>query len=265
VDLLKLYYRFALINIKSRIEYRFAFFMDLFVQFTRHGVNYLSIWIIINKFSFINGWSFYEMMVLYNLNLLTYAICGLFFWRSSLELSSKIQTGNFDSFLIKPISPYKYLVMSSFTHEFIGHIIISSVVLTYSFCKLLIEWNVIKVVFLVLMIMGAVVIHSTIMIITSSMSFWFVKSNAAVEMTIYDVRRFIEYPISIYDKWIKFILTFIIPYSFVNYYPCLIVLNKPTEHAFPTIYFYPLILVLLIIAAVRIWARGISKYQSTGS
>jgi ABC-2 type transport system permease protein len=70
------------------------------------------------------------------------------------------------------------------------------------------------------MIMGAVVIHSTIMIITSSMSFWVVKSHAEPRDDNIDVRRFIEYPISRYDKWIKFILTFIIPYSFVNYYPC---------------------------------------------
>ena len=76
----KLYGRFIMIYLKNMMEYRFYFFMEMFNQGFAVGIGYLSIWIILNRFHSINGWSYYEVIFLYSLNYLSYGISSLFFW-----------------------------------------------------------------------------------------------------------------------------------------------------------------------------------------
>jgi ABC-2 type transport system permease protein len=105
------------------------------------------------------------------------------------------------------------------------------------------------------------------MIIAGSISFWFIRSNAIVDTLIHGVRRFLYYPIKILDKWIQILITFIIPYAFVDLYPSLFILGEKKEVLFNSLFQYgtPFVGILLSFFAYLIWKLGIKKYNSTGS
>ncbi|ENH95631.1 ABC transporter permease [Gracilibacillus halophilus YIM-C55.5] len=267
MNFIKLYIRFIVVFLKSKMEYRFSFFMDLFTNVFTYSLLFVSIWVILNKFQHIQGWGFYEVMFLYNLNLFTYAISGMFIKHPMLDLEKMVQNGDFDSVLIKPIDPLYHIVVRQFEYTFFGHILLSIVVFCISVPKIGIPLNSFNILWFALFIIGGVLIHSSIMIISGSMSFWFVKSTSILEMGIYDIRSFLNYPISIYQNSIQIFLTFVLPFAFVNFYPAQFFLQKEGNDLFhPLLQFgTPIVGIITIFIAYYIWSVGVNNYQSTGS
>jgi ABC-2 type transport system permease protein len=230
-------------------------------------INYAALWIIFNKFNNIQGWSFYEVMFLYNLNLFSYGVCGLFLWSPMQRLEGMVQQGGFDSMLTKPIHSFWHLVFRQFNYSFLGHVILAFIIFQVSLSKLDIVWSLYRVILLVIVISGGILIQSGIMILSASVSFWIVRSSSTVNTAIYGLRSFLDYPISIYSRWVQVLLTFIVPYAFVNFYPAGLFLEKDGIHLFHPILQYgtPFVGILLFYLAMKVWSLGVRKYQSTGS
>jgi len=80
------------------------------------------------------------------------------------------------------------------------------------------------------------------------------------------MKKFINYPISLYNKFIQIFLTFVLPYAFINFYPAQLLLNKKDYIFHPALQYATLPLgVLLFIISYRFWLYGINRYQGTGS
>lgn len=267
MDGLKLYFRYIIIYLKTKMEYRFAFFTDLIVQAIVYIGIYISIWIIFNKFQTVKGWSFNEILFLYNLNMFTYSACSLFFWSPAHELEGMVQQGTLDSILIRPINPFLNLIYKGFNHGFLGSLLLGIIIFGICLGKMNVSWSFIKIAWLLIVILGGILIQAAIMIAFGSLSFWIVKSGAVINTAIYGFRRFLDYPISIYDRIVQVLVTFIIPYAFVNYYPSQYFLDKPSEVIFSPYFKYgtPIVGILLFSLSYLLWVWGLSKYQSSGS
>ncbi|KAB2846375.1 MAG: ABC transporter permease, partial [Ignavibacterium sp.] len=115
--------------------------------------------------------------------------------------------------------------------------------------------------------LSGALIQGAAFIFTSVPSFWLVQSNSLMDIFIWDLKSFIRYPISAYHRIIQVILTLIIPYAFINFYPAQYFLNKNDFLMFHPVFQYlsPLVGVLLFIFAYRFWNTGINHYKSTGS
>lgn len=266
MDKVILFYRFIVIHMKTMIEYRFAFFLDIFIWTFFYGMEYLGIWIILNKFHSIGDWTFYEVIFLYNINLVSYALSGLFFQQPAIYLSRMVQRGDFDSVLTKPVKPFLLLFFREINHAYFGHVVLCIIIFGICFKNLPIEWSLIQVLWFIVVISGGVLIQTSIMMITGTISFWVIKTSV-VTTIIYSFRSFIEYPISIYDKWVQIVLTFVIPYAFVNFYPAQYFLGKRGETLFHPSFMYgtPVLGIFLFTCALVFWNYGIKHYRSTGS
>lgn len=264
---LQLYSRFILVYLKTRMEYRFAFFMDMFIQIFTYCVMYLGIWVMLNHFQTIQGWNFYEVMFLYNLNLFSYGLSGLFFWSPMRQLEGMVQSGEFDGILTKPIHSFLHLIFKQFNHAFLGHIILGGIIFVICINKLNIDWTALKVVMLIFVIIGAMLIQSSVMIMSGCISFWFVKSTSFIDTMIYGFRFFLNYPLSIYHFSIQIFLTFILPYGFINFYPALMFLDKEGQSLFSPIFQYgtPIVGAIMFSISLLVWTTAVNKYQSTGS
>ncbi|OXS52968.1 hypothetical protein B1A99_31960 [Cohnella sp. CIP 111063] len=263
----KLYGRFLIVYMRSQLEYRFSFFGDVFVNMLTFVSLYLGFWVLFQTFPSMDGWGFWEVLFLNNLNLMTYATCSMFLWGPMIQLENTVRTGEFDNFLVRPYPPLLILVFRQFGHTFIGHLIVSSCVLALCTYQLSIQWTVGNALFLLFCLIGGILIQGAIMIAAASSAFWVIRSKAVLEMSIYTVRSFINYPISIYVQSIQLLLTFLIPYAIVNYYPASLFFGKEERSAL--FYFFPVISVavgaLLFLLACKIFSRGVARYDSSGS
>lgn len=252
---------------KRELEYRQSFILRYLVQIISRSVELLGIWILLNKFQQINGWTFHEVMVLFGMNLFSYGFAGLLLHGPMAELERLVQQGTFDAILVMPMNPLLHLIARHFNAVFLGHILLSFVIMGYAFYHLDVTWSLLSVGWFAIVMLGATLIQGSILLAAGTSSFWFVKSRALLNTAIYGVRGFITYPISIYDRWIQIVLTLFIPFAFVNFYPAEHFLGKAGSSIFPAFFQLgtPLVGVLLFFAAYQYWKFATNNYQSTGS
>jgi ABC-2 type transport system permease protein len=75
--------------------------------------------------------------------------------------------------------------------------------------------------------------------------------------------RFLDLPLEVYAPAISFVLTFIIPIGFINFYPAQLFLSKGATSYFA--YLTPLIGIASFIFSYSLWKLGVKNYSSTGS
>jgi ABC-2 type transport system permease protein len=265
--LAKLYFRYVVLQLKAEMEYRATFFPGIFMQMFGYISSFFTIWVLFSKFNSIGNWGFYEVAFLYSLNLITYSISSAILWSPMMGIETKVQQGEFDSVLCKPINPLLHLIGQDFNYIFLSNIAVAVVMLGITFSGLSIVWTPSNVMWFIVVIIGGALIQSAILIISGSISFWFVKSNSVVNTFIYSIRGFISYPITIYGIGIQVLLTFIIPYAFVNFYPSQLFLDKSGSDLFFSSFKYgtPIVGIIMFVLAIFIWNVGVNKYESTGS
>jgi ABC-2 type transport system permease protein len=267
MDHTRLYMQFIKIRIKTALEYRGAFISGAAAQIIGYGTTFLLIWIMISKFKTLNGWKPYEVLFLYAINLLSYALAAFFIFNPCMKLSELIQSGDFDDVLTKPLNPFLHLICREFNPGYLSHVSLSVFIIILCFIKLEIQLSLIKIIFLLISVIGAILIQASGMLFTAVPSFWLIQNNSVMKTLFYDVKEFIQYPISLYSKAIQILLTFILPYAFINFYPAQYLLGKNDFLLFDPIlqYLTPAVGIILFILAYKFWIYGVDHYKSTGS
>lgn len=76
-------------------------------------------------------------------------------------------------------------------------------------------------------------------------------------------KDYAKYPATIFNRVFRFIFTFIIPITFIAYYPSLVILRPD---AVPLLsWLSPLIGCLFFYISYLVWMRGATRYNGTGS
>jgi ABC-2 type transport system permease protein len=124
-----------------------------------------------------------------------------------------------------------------------------------------------KILFLCVSILGAALIQSAGFLFTSIPSFWIIQNNSLRDILFHQLKGFVDYPISLYSKFIQVILTLVIPYAFLSFYPSQFFLGKNDFLMFHPIFQYltPILGIILFFLAYKFWLFGINHYKSTGS
>jgi ABC-2 type transport system permease protein len=267
MDNLKLYREFIKIQIKTTLQYKGAFISGVIAQFFSYSVSFFMIMILIKRFNSLNGWNSYEVVMLYAINLLSYALGAFFFFNLNRNLPRMIQYGELDDILVRPINPLWYIISRDFNTGYMSHLITSIILLSMCILHLHITVTPLKLLTLVIYVIGGALIQGAMLLICSVPTFWMVKNNSITNILFFNIKEFIQYPISIYSKVVQFILTFILPYAFISYYPAHQWLNKSDSIMLSPVlqYLNPVIGVLIMIIAYRFWLFGLKNYKSTGS
>jgi len=78
---------------------------------------------------------------------------------------------------------------------------------------------------------------------------------------------FTRYPLSIYNRVVKVILAFVIPFAFMNYFPATFFLDKTEDalHFSPEIgLFAPVVGLICFGVAYAFWRVGLNRYEGVG-
>lgn len=265
---LHLYIHFIRVYIKCKAEYRLSFICELAANFIMLWVYYLGIWILFRSFDNIAGWNYGEILFLFNINWFCYSISGFFLWSPMLSMGKYIQSGEYDMFLIRPMRTLTYLVFRQFQYTFSARCIMSFGFLIWSMKIINLDWNLIKGFYFFISILLGILIYSGIFVIIGALSFWIIKNEEIGNVIVNNdngLRTFSDYPLAIYNKGIRFILTVIIPFALVNYYPASYLLYKNNIlFSLPQVYEVGFAFGIVMVA-LFIWHLGGKKYNSTGT
>jgi len=263
----KLYVEFVKVKIMGIAEYRQAFIVGALAQFVGYGAQFLLLWLLLDRFDSINGWSKYEVILLFSFNLISYALAAFFLFNPTMNLSTMIKNGTFDEVLTKPLNSLLYLVCREFNSAYFSHLLLAGGFMTLAFTNLGISFSVLQLLFLIVTLIGAALIQGGLMLLIAVPAFWIVENSGLLDLFFRQARNFIQYPISIYNNVMQIILTFVLPYAFINFFPAQFFLGKDDFTIFHASFQYltPVVGLLVMAIAYFVWLVGIKNYKSTGS
>lgn len=267
-DFWKLFSSFFTVALRKQTTYRGTYFAGIVGQWISNGATFLGIYIMVSSFDLLDGWNGPEVLMLFGLSVMSYAIGASFFFNFATGLVERIRSGEFDVSLTKPIHPFLHEVFSAgYNAGYLSHFMLSLVIVIVALSSVSYTPTVWTILFLILVVLGAALIQAAALIASSVMSFFSVGGNPIMDFLLVDIKAFTNYPITIFPRGIQFILTFILPFAFMNFYPAAALLGKEIPEGYPAIlsYLAPIVGIVVFALSVLLWNWGLKHYQSTGS
>lgn len=260
LDNISLYLSFLKISLKEILIYRIDCIAGIISQLVVQAVSLIFIFIVFQNTKNIAGWNFEQILLLYGVTRISIGIQGYCF-DSLYDIGPKyIRNGEFDKILLRPVHPLISIIGASREFISIADFFIGIGLTIYMLYKLAIPITallIIKILFF--SIVGALIIGAILTIFSIS-SFWTYRSNEVI-WSFYRMYTFTEYPINIYNGFIKVLITVILPFAFVAYYPTMNYLGLNSY----MIYLSPIIATILWLIAIKLWNFALNKYRSTGT
>ena len=257
---ISLYLSFAKASLKEMLVYRIDCIVGIISQLITQIVEIIFIWIVFQNTENLAGWNFKHILLLYGITLLSVGIAD-FCFDALYDIGPKyIKNGEFDKILLRPVHPLISIIGSSREFTTLGYFglgLILVIIMLVQLAMPITFWLIFKIIFF--SIVGALVIGA-IMTIFSISSFWTYRSNEVI-WSAFRTYTFAQYPLDIYNTFIKILITVILPFAFVAYYPTMSYLGFNNY----MIYLSPIVAIALWIIAVKVWSLALNKYRSTGT
>ncbi len=259
---LKIHRIFVAQELKRMMEYKGDFIVGIIGFLLIQASNMLFLTLIFGNIPDLMGWDYSQVVFIYGFSLIPKGLDHLLFdnlWSVGFFI---VRKGDFDKYLTRPVNSLFHVMVEKLQIDALGELIMGLTLAAVTLPKLQIELDPLRIVLILLVIPFSTLIYTAIKIATAAISFWTKKSGDITYM-FYMVNEFAKYPINIYNRFVRTLITYIIPFAFTSYFPACYFLTG--ELPLFNIGMTMLISVVLMIISVMIWNRGINAYESAGA
>ena len=262
----QLYFRLIRISLLSRMQYRANFIVGLLGLIVWNLVNLGLIGILVTQFTRLKDWTLWELVFLYCLWILGHSLYSLFFSHTS-QMEDYLIEGTFDQFLLRPASPLIQVLGREFQYLEIADALFALTGLSLAYTRLGLHWDGWRWGFFVLAVLSGALIVLALNLLIACTAFWSGRSRGAA-MVVNQFHGLVQwYPIDIFGRAFRVIVTGLLPVAFLNYYPALVLLDKLDNAGggWWLAYLSPAVAFLLMGIVSRVWHLALIQYTSSGS
>lgn len=264
--MLAAYLQYWRVNLLTMIEYRANFVMWFFFTIVYHGVALGALYVTMRQFPSMNGWDFRQMFFLYALWMTGHETHNSLFF-TIVSVPDYIREGRFDRFLVRPLDTL-FQVLTVPQQIVPDGLILAVITLgaATATAGVKVDWTF--ALLIVPIVFGGALIDLGISLAVATVSFWFVRVDTLRWVIMSLEQDFTRYPISIYTRGVRIVLSFILPFAFMNYFPATYFLQKTdaSMHLNPAVgLLTPAIGLAWAAASYAFWRVGLRHYQGTGS
>lgn len=258
---LKLYFSFLRINLQRALAYRNNLLFGLFITAVESGATLMTMTVLFRHFPDINGWLYSDMLVLTGTFMITNSL-GWLIYRASVEkLDQLINRGDFDYFLVKPISSQFLVSISRIDVEDSARGAVGLVIVALGIMQTSQSITLLHILaFMLALICGEAILYS-LQLILKTISFKSVQGWGSNNI-FYRLQDTTQFPLTIYRGFARMIFTIIIPVFFVTTVPVQLLLGKAN-----LIWLFWSILAAsgALLVARTIWRFTVKSYSSASS
>lgn len=248
--------------LKTKMAYRTDFLFYILSDFLLQSMNLIFILVVFRHVDQIRGWSREEMLFIYGFFMVPFGFYSGFFNHLFDVPEKYVMEGQLDRILVRPLNSLFQVIMETMNLELIAGIIPGLVIMGYAAASLKLQWYWWDIPLFLVMVLGATLIYAGIYVTLASLGFWFEGRMGLMPM-VYNLSNYGRYPVNVYKGILRFILTWVLPFAFVGFYPSTILMRRREYYAYALL--TPLVGLIFFTTAYFIWSRGIKRYLSTGS
>ena len=170
--------------------------------------------------------------------------------------------GQFDRVLLRPLSTLQQVLTETFNLDALGNLAVGLTTLLIAKSQLGITFSFFDYLWLFFSgVCGAVILLS-VFVTLASLSFHF-EDRLGIAPPFHNLIAFGRYPVTIFNKGIQFVLSWVIPFSFIAFYPATYFFtDKGIGRMF---LFTPVVAIVCATLALWFWKVGTRAYSSTGN
>ncbi len=252
------------LHVKSLMEYRGAFLLAVSAMFFSYACSFAAMWILLHRFESLGGWDWPQLALLFSFQLLAYSLGASTSFTQLRDLEEKVRLGTMDTLLVKPFSPWAYLVFSGLNIGYAGHIILSVGLMTWALSQVGLDWNLGSALYLLAALVSAAMVNAALITMIGACAFILVQSRH-LYWVFFGFWELSRYPLSIFPAALQWFLITVVPLGFASFVPVAVLLGKPVPilgewGGALAILSGP----LLVLLAMAQWRFAISKYQGGG-
>ena len=248
--------------LKRLMEYKVDFLLGAVGLLISQAIQILFLGIIFSQIPSLRGWKFEEILFIYGFSLIPKSLDHLFFdnlWMVGYRI---VRKGEFDKYLTRPVNTLYHVIVENFCVDAFGEMLTCILLLAYAIPQLNIPFYWYTIPLLLVVVVFSTMIYTSLKIMTAAISFW-TKSSGHITHMLYMVNDFSKYPVTIYNKAVQAIITYVIPFAFTAYFPASYFLSG--ENGLFCIGGTVIAGSVLFAIALFVWNRGLKTYESAGS
>jgi len=259
---LGLYATYFRLGLKTMAQYRADVWIMAVSTAIRDGATLLFLSVIFGKITQLQGWSFYEIVLIYGLGTVSGTLLTLFL-NMPHTMGWYVLRGQLDVLLVRPARPlFQMLGERCLNPVGAGSLVVGIAIMAVALARLDLAFRAWWLLYLPLVVISGTVLWFSIYLIFACMSFWFTTAGALMIPLGY-IPEFARYPLTIYGRPIQFVLTWVLPYGMVALFPAGFLLGKEGYRLYGLL--APLIGWVFLGLALLVWSVGVRRYKSTGT
>ena len=265
-DGLRLYLRYVGTHFRAQVQYPGALSLQVLGSVLFTAIEFVGVWALLDRFGSVRGWQLAEVAVLYGLVILGFASAEMT-GRGFDLFSRQVRSGGFDRILLRPRHTVLQVAGAEFAFQRIGRWLQGAAILVWGLVNAGIAWNPARVLLLAETIAGVTVLFLGVFVATAAITFWTVQSLELFAIVSNGSVDAGSYPTTVYRRFMRRFLFFIVPIGTVTYFPVAALLGRPDPLGTPPWFGWaaPAAAPLFLAAALFFWHLGTRHYSSTGS
>jgi ABC-2 type transport system permease protein len=247
---------------KVRLAYRFDFLVAVFTMTLATVFGVLVVFLMFAPVRQLLGWNFWEVLFLYGFSLLPLSLFNTLSINLYYFADNYIVQGKFDRVLLRPVNSLFQILFEQFRLEALGDFALGIFLLLTCAHRLGLSIGMLGWLWLAFASVCGAAIYLAVFIALTSVSF-FMEDRVGVMPPVYNMLAFGRYPMDIYNGFIRFLLTWLLPFAFATFYPTANLLRAGDYRLYA--WLLPVITAAFLTLAILLWNRGIRNYSSTGA
>lgn len=247
---------------KARLEYRTDFFSAVAASFFGTAASFGFLLIVFSRIPTLQGWSYPEMVFLFGFSLIPVGVFNVLSWNLWEFPERYLVEGRFDRVLLRPVAPVFQVLFESFRLESLEATLTGLVAVVWASRKLGVSFGLFDAALFAVWALCGAAIYLAIFLALTATSFW-IEDRIGITPPVFNLMQFGRYPLPIYDAWVRFALSFVIPFAFASFYPTIRFLGR--KQFASEFWAVPGVAAISLTAALALWRRGIVRYHSTGT
>lgn len=258
---LRLLRLFAAVSLQNETAYRFDFLLKLVGALINVCGELFTLWAIFANAKSLAGWGPYEVIVLLGVFRIMVGLIGMVIGPNMRATMEDVRSGGLDYVLVKPISAQFYASFRNWVF-FRGLDAVTGLILIIVGCSLLSAKVSLATLglFIVTLSAGAVIIYSFWLILATT-TFWFTRIGN-IEMVFWNVFHAGRYPLEVYQPWLRWLLTFILPLAFLTTFPAEALVGRGS---YTTLLTSLTVAPAMLLIATAFWRFGLRRYSGASA
>jgi ABC-2 type transport system permease protein len=230
-------------------------------DFAFQATNLIFILVVFQHTSLLKGWTRDEIIFIYGFFLVPYAVFSTFF--NLWDFQEKyIIRGEMDRVLTRPAHNLFQVMLETMDPQSLAGAVTGLLIMVYAGINMGLDISWYDPFVFILLVLSGVLVYGGVYTAIAAIGF-FSDSKTGISPMIWNIQNYGRYPINIYNKVIRFLLTWILPFAFVGIYPAAYFLKREEYYAYTLL--TPVIGIVFFTIGVMIWNFGVKHYRGAGS